>query len=69
MNYLKEGKSDVSTLSNMYDLFYQEGESNIQQQKQTKGTAVCYEDQIQLYHEATGRYLKAIPVDFSEKER
>jgi len=68
MHYLKEGKSDVSTLSNMYDLFFQEGESNIQHQKETKGKVVCYDDQIQLYHEATGRYLKAIPVDISAKE-
>ena len=68
MSSLKEGESNMSTLNNMYDLFYQEGESNIQHQNETKGTMVCYDDQIQLYHEATGRYLKAIPVDTPTKE-
>ena len=68
MYSLKKGKADLSTLRNMYDLFYREGKSNIRRQKEKKGTVVCYNDQIQLYHEATGRYLKAIPVDISAKE-
>lgn len=50
-------------LDSYYDHFYQEGESNIMTQKDTKGNPVNFGDDIQLYHEATERYLKAIPVD------
>jgi len=52
-----------SNLESYYDHFYQEGESNIKSQIETKGTPVYFGDEVQLYHEATERYLQAIPVD------
>lgn len=55
-------------MDNYYDHFFQEGESNIQKQMDNKDKHACFGDVIQLYHEATGRYLMAIPVDRSDKE-
>ena len=50
-------------LESYYDHFYQEGESNIKSQIETRGTPVCFGDEVQLYHEATERYLQVTPVD------
>ena len=51
-----------SRMNNLYDLFFQEGESNIRIQKEHKDKPVCYGEYVQLFHEATNRYLKAIPL-------
>ena len=48
---------DQDTLSQLYDAFYQEGKSNIQNQKDTSGKTVNVDEKVQLYHEATQRYL------------
>ena len=53
---LRDG-TPASKLSTEYDLFFQEGESNIRKQKETRDQPVCYGDNIQLYHEATRSYL------------
>lgn len=66
MNSLSRGETDNVELSNKYDHFFQEGESNIQIQKEMSGKPVLFGDKIQLYHEATQRYLKAIPIDSSK---
>jgi len=56
---------DQDTLSQLYDAFYQEGKSNIQNQKDTSGKTVNVDEKVQLYHEATQRYLWAIPINDS----
>jgi hypothetical protein len=66
MNSLADGITDDVKLSNQYDHFFQEGESNIQIQKEMAGKPILFGEKIQLYHEATQRYLKAIPIDSSK---
>ena len=61
---LKDPKHDTD-LNNYYDHFYQEGESNIEKQKERQGKPVFFGQEIQLFHEGTGRYLYAIPVNKS----